>query len=80
MTSPFDDGGYRMRAARQWNRYLDEIDREIAEEREAAPQTEAPPLSPFVVDQGQFTTRADNAAIQRWEDRITAMDRRDRGR
>lgn len=67
------------RARRRWNAYLDLIDAEIAAEQRAAasiskPKQESPP-SPFVVDVGIYTSRADRDAIQAEQDRWTRLER-----
>ena len=65
------------RERRRWNAYLDLIDAEIAEEnRAAASISKAPPalLSPFVVDVGIYTSRADRDAIQAEQDRWTRLE------
>lgn len=62
---------------RQWNAYLDEIDREIADQRtfetDLGKVLEQP--SPFVVDRGIHTSRADREAIQAEQDRWTRLER-----
>lgn len=75
----------RMRENRDWNRMIDDVDREIREERESAaaaakvPQPQLPP--PLMFDMGPcFNSAAMERAIQASEDRITYLDRRDRGR
>jgi hypothetical protein len=66
------------RDRRQWNAYLDLIDAEIAEEKGAAASiSKTPPAlpSPFVVDVGSYTSRADRDAIQAEQDRWTRLEK-----
>ena len=73
-----DDPGEQRR---QWNRLLDDVDREIADEKSEAQLFEtdigkvldAP--SPLVVDRGMSTSRADRDAIQAEQDRWTRWER-----
>ena len=71
------------RERREWRRIVDDLVRDLEEEAQhkpqAKPEAEPEPLSPWVVDCGPKTTPADRRAIQAYEDRITALDRRDRG-
>ena len=71
----------RQRERREWDRTVADLIRDLEEnpDRESPPEQTAEPLSPLVVDCGMQTTREDRAAIQAYEDRITALDRRDRG-
>lgn len=68
----------RMREAREWNQYIDAVAREIEEEK-AAKATQQPvdegPL-PLVVDRGPgLNSPRTERAVQRYEDRITELDR-----
>ena len=79
MTNPVhfsDDAGEQRR---QWNRLLDEVDREIADEKAMLFETDIGKVleqpSPFVVDRGMHTSRADNDAIQAEQDRWTRWER-----
>jgi hypothetical protein len=68
----------RERDRRQWNAYLDLIDAEIAEEKGAAASiSKTPPAlpSPFVVDVGSYTSRADRDAIQAEQDGWTRLEK-----
>jgi hypothetical protein len=85
----FEDDDDPDRARRQWNAYLDAIDAEIADECRQRSKCETDlgkvlqdaPLGPFIYDAGPlYTSPADERAIQANEDRITRLDRRDRGR
>ena len=71
------------RERREWRRIVDDLVRDLEEEAARKPQAKAEaepePLSPWVIDCGPQTTPEDRAAIQAHEDRITALDRRDRG-
>ena len=69
----------RERERREWQRSVERTIRELEElEESQAAETQSKPLSPLVVDCGPNTTPEDRAAIQAYEDRITALDRRDR--
>jgi len=73
-----DDPGEQRR---QWHRLLDDVDREIADERAEAQLFETDigkvldATSPFVVDRGMNTSRADRDAIQAEQDRWTRWER-----
>ena len=69
------------RERREWRRIVDDVVRDLEEEADRKPQPEpaSEQLSPWVVDCGPQTTPEDRRAIQAYEDRITALDRRDRG-
>ena len=74
-----DDPGEQRR---QWHRLLDDVDREIADERAEAQLFETDigkvldeTPSPFVVDRGMHTSRADRDAIQAEQDRWTRWER-----
>ena len=74
---PYED---RMAAQRAQWKYLDALDAEIKSERimcetEIGKVLDEPPPSPFIVDVGIYTSRADREAIQREEDRITRLER-----
>jgi hypothetical protein len=70
-----------MRENRDWNRMIDDVDREIREEREAAAKAQPQLPPPLMFDMGPcFNSAAMERAIQSHEDRITYLDRRDRGR
>lgn len=74
----------RMRENRDWNAMIDDVDHEIREElAEAAAKAKAEPQlpPPLIFDMGPcFNSAATERAIQAHEDRITYLDRRDRGR
>ena len=73
-----DDPGEQRR---RWNELLDDVDREIADEKAEAQMFETDigkvlePPSPFVVDGGSQTSRADRDAIQAEQDRWTRWER-----
>lgn len=71
----------KQRERREWDRTVADLIRDLEEnpDKEPTPEPVAEPLSPLVVDCGMKTTPEDRAAIQAYEDRITALDRRDRG-
>lgn len=81
MSAIFDEDADAETARRRWNAYLAVIDAEIADEaRQRARFTtdigkaiDAKP-SPFIVDCGADTTRADRDAIQREQDRWTRLE------
>jgi hypothetical protein len=70
----------RMAAQRaEWKR-LDDLAAELQSERimcetDIGKVLDQPPPSPWIVDVGCYTSRADREAIQREEDRITRLER-----
>lgn len=85
----FEDDDDPERSRRKWNAYLDAIDAELAHEARQRARFEPDlgkvledaPLGPFIYDAGPLRNRlGDERAIQAEEDRITRLDRRDRGR
>jgi hypothetical protein len=70
----------RMAAKRAEWKYMDDLAAEIKSERimcetDIGKVLDEPPPSPFIVDVGIYTSRADREAIQREEDRITRLER-----
>jgi hypothetical protein len=64
---------------REWKR-LDDLAAELQSERimcetDIGQVLDQPPPSPWIVDVGVYTSRADREAIQREEDRITRLER-----
>jgi hypothetical protein len=70
-------GRDRMEDRRNFRKMLDDF----RDDDGTPPKTVPKLLPPLVYDVGPIhSSRDDNAAVQRHEDRITALDRRDRGR
>lgn len=85
----FEDDDDPERGRRRWNAYLAAVDAEIAHEARQRARfqpdigkvLEDAPLCPFIYDAGPLENRPeDERAIQAEQDRITRLDRRDRGR